>query len=984
MQKQEEVTTRLKRILDLFLRDNFSTTNNVYFEKLISHLQAKENAAVLQSAFIIEWVDKCLTLITDDYHKVHPKIISFLLNLISHMASNEWTIIRMRELDIMHRVIHFLQAQDRNFSPSIKLSGIRVMKTVTTYSMGLAFLRLQRTWTLLIQYSNNDHTLYVVREARQLLYEMLYKFCEKLHDQAVTLEILGEIMKPIHENVYITEHISDEPIMETDRIHVSVDDNELLHKLSSTLELLSYILQQTLVSEERIQIVALLRDHHNLEITIWKLIEMTHNPYFAKKILNTLCSYYFAILVHEKLLNPECTDPPEQFTEFGVSFFNLIKFCIQRRDGFNLVNMAELNHILWKKLGPRAPKEILIEGERVLFENQLICFHIMPLLFFMKYARQMSDESKSELFDSYTMKLLEMCCEQTFRLCYAVRDAFITPDGSASGNLFKPELTRKCVYSILSLENIMDREQAITVCQALLYALREVVAHNDASKTMEAEDCHESSSSNNFFNKNPLGPEVAIQDPNVLHSILVALRILIERFKITWKESVETIGLVNCLAFVLENCNMDAPCTVQAIKLVQLSVEHFLSPNMALLVDNLQGSALVCLGPIIVKRMHDTTWEVRDSTLELTTSIACISRIKFPAFRQLLIDAKLPSIVFEMAKHDAELYVRASAYKCLAKMVSINALWEVGLSQLDLVDHLLYVLYRETEDIVRAEAIITLGKIYEHRKIPSQYKNTLFSTINYCVVSDHHWEVKANALCFWRLEFKRQFNNQGMIDGSFPTVTFSKEHKKIVTLTEREIRLRIAKVFAEVQQYGYFGVVLKCLNEEYAIEVLKIIVSGMKVLNEKLGSYDFEVILNDIDALATPANNASSSVFNAPEEVAPSAQAVEEQPIAADQADDIIESILNSQDSQLLEKAFESQMQINDHETEQRHIDEFYYKQFAVTVRHWHKELEKFDLDALVKQQEDWFDHGDNLVCLLDDILNAIKRDDENMVSDCY
>lgn len=41
MQKQEEITTRLKTIFDLFLRDNFRTTDNVYFEKLLSHLQAK-------------------------------------------------------------------------------------------------------------------------------------------------------------------------------------------------------------------------------------------------------------------------------------------------------------------------------------------------------------------------------------------------------------------------------------------------------------------------------------------------------------------------------------------------------------------------------------------------------------------------------------------------------------------------------------------------------------------------------------------------------------------------------------------------------------------------------------------------------------------------------------------------------------------------------------------------------------------------------
>jgi len=41
MQKQEEVLSRLRPIFDIFLRENFSTTNNVYFEKLLTHLQAK-------------------------------------------------------------------------------------------------------------------------------------------------------------------------------------------------------------------------------------------------------------------------------------------------------------------------------------------------------------------------------------------------------------------------------------------------------------------------------------------------------------------------------------------------------------------------------------------------------------------------------------------------------------------------------------------------------------------------------------------------------------------------------------------------------------------------------------------------------------------------------------------------------------------------------------------------------------------------------
>lgn len=298
------------------------------------------------------------------------------------------------------------------------------------------------------------------------------------------------------------------------------------------------------------------------------------------------------------------------------------------------------------------------------------------------------------------------------------------------------------------------------------------------------------------------------------------------------------------------------------------------------------------------------------------------------------------------------------------------------------------MLYRENEDIVRSEAILTLSKIYDHRKIPSKYKNTLFSTLNYCVVGDHHWEVKVNALYFWKMEFQRQLKNQGMIDGVFPSVTFSKEHKKIVTLTEREIKLRLAKVLAEVQQYGYYGVVLRCLRDEYAIEVLKLIVMGIKMMNKKLNECDFEIILSDIETLSPSMNNDhpnfSHSSPTEPIVVDADDDDVATPDINQSQADVVIESILDSQDMQLLEKTFESQMQINEDDTQKRHIDEFYYKQFAVPVRQWREEVAKFDLEKLVVQQEEWFDCKDNLVCLLDDILNAIKRDSDNVISDCY
>lgn len=64
---------------------------------------------------------------------------------------------------------------------------------------------------------------------------------------------------------------------------------------------------------------------------------------------------------------------------------------------------------------------------------------------------------------------------------------------------------------------------------------------------------------------------------------------------------------------------------VEVLKLAQLSVEHFLAPNLALLVDTLSGSDMQKLGPVILKRLHDSNWEVRDSAMELLTSMANIS-----------------------------------------------------------------------------------------------------------------------------------------------------------------------------------------------------------------------------------------------------------------------------------------------------------------------------------------------------------------------
>lgn len=106
---------------------------------------------------------------------------------------------------------------NERFTPSIKLGYIRILTSISHISLGFAYICLQKSWLYLTKLCNCDHTLYVVRDARKFLCELLYKFLVKAKDENVVLEMLDEIIKPLHDNVYQEG---------SDRIMTNVDDSE--------------------------------------------------------------------------------------------------------------------------------------------------------------------------------------------------------------------------------------------------------------------------------------------------------------------------------------------------------------------------------------------------------------------------------------------------------------------------------------------------------------------------------------------------------------------------------------------------------------------------------------------------------------------------------------------------------------------------------------------------------------------------------------
>lgn len=114
-----------------------------------------------------------------------------------------------------------------------------------------------------------------------------------------------------------------------------------------------------------------------------------------------------------------------------------------------------------------------------------------------------------------------------------------------------------------------------------------------------------------------------------------------------------------------------------------------------------------------------------------------------------------------------------------------------------------------------------MTQLFSHQDLPDDMLPRMYEMMEAAATVDLHWEVKTKALDFWEEVIWEHLRNQGMIDGAFPEVIFSKEHRKIVTLTKGEIQKRLKKVLSELSQNGCLGVLLSALQDGCDVEVVR-------------------------------------------------------------------------------------------------------------------------------------------------------------------
>lgn len=291
---------------------------------------------------------------------------------------------------------------------------------------------------------------------------------------------------------------------------------------------------------------------------------------------------------------------------------------------------------------------------------------------------------------------------------------------------------------------------------------------------------------------------------------------------------------------------------------------------------------------------------------------------------------------------------------------------------------LLSLLRNNDEGIVRKEACNVLCDLYKNIKLTSSYKDLLYEHMVSSALADFHWEVQLSALKFWKIVYQSFLTDQGMLDGEFPPVTFSKESRKIVKLDEKEVQKRLLKTLDELAAIGCLTVFVKLLSDETEVGILDAAVSTALELYEILNKYKMHECLKYNEGDITSVEELISNIKEDSDDD-DNVDMVEVQ-----NSDKVIEEILNSDDINLLSKIYERHMTLNANKPEMVLKPRIKLLKFASPYLFF-KHVKDNDFRVAIDEKTRWNEGIRSVSSLLDDMLGIYEMNNEEVNSlDCY
>lgn len=350
-----------------------------------------------------------------------------------------------------------------------------------------------------------------------------------MHDENLCIEIIETILEPLINNDW-------KPSEKT----LIVDDENTQRMLTPTINICIHILTLCIESNKRSRIAYYIILKYRFERNMWLVGDLSsQNQDFIGVLCRGHVTANFARLCSMDIPASDATAKDISFNEFTIHFYNQMNYPIMRRCFKHVTTVTELYHVLWWKLGARAPNEVVLENQDIQFGDQVIMLQMLPILYVIKSRIGANTEYLNEI----CTKMFKMSCEHTIRLLYTYRDALQTVDNKDNVS----DLAAKSIQGILTLKNSLHRDRAILAFQILIYVLAGYIDDNDRKELAD---------------KKTADTRLLLQTQNLLSALINGLHDLIKNYSISWKECVESTTIVGFMLVLLDNPNLSARVSV--------------------------------------------------------------------------------------------------------------------------------------------------------------------------------------------------------------------------------------------------------------------------------------------------------------------------------------------------------------------------------------------------------------------------------------
>lgn len=383
-------------------------------------------------------------------------------------------------------------------------------------------------------------------------------------------------------------------------------EEQLKQLITPTIRLITTLLDQYLKAEcinrNHQHIVSIFLKNYHLEQTMDHLLTLATDEDFLFDLANLIYTIVFINMCVEAKEHTFCEG---EVTPLVKKIFDLLHANITKRfchAGLKLSHIAvRYWHLIRPRLMPCPPQNVHrdINKEPLIFENQLVILHSMPSFIFIvcRFNLPLHQIMQDDFRENFANKVWRQMCEYTIRLAYNYRQALVETRNSQ-------ELGKIALDYIMETKPYYDRDQAVIIFQTLVYLFKDIVT----------------------FTKDDAGQiEIAKNEADFIKLVLVLIGQFIEEFQITWRDCVESICIVGLSLYFISISEWPKKLMTEAFKLLQFAIEKYMSPNLALLVDRTQDSSLHMLGPLLVVKLQDDDWEIRNGGLGVLTTICELS-----------------------------------------------------------------------------------------------------------------------------------------------------------------------------------------------------------------------------------------------------------------------------------------------------------------------------------------------------------------------